>query len=394
MEIVSTAWHVVIAFLVFMSGAWVVVTCSRRFETGLARSLFLYVWHTMFCALYLWYALMFGGDAIAYFDKAQAGDIVFSFGTAGVYYLTAILVHGFGVSILGAFLFYNIFGSVGLIAFDGALQQGVRGAKAYVRLLATLVVLLPSISFWSSAIGKDSLSFLAASLALWAALNLGKRSGVMVLAVVIMMLVRPHMAGLMVIALAVAVIFDSNIMFGRRLIYGIIAVAVTAVLVPFALQYAGIGEEVSVNSLNDFIDKRQSYNMEGGGGVDISSMSLPMQLFTYMFRPTFLEINSIFSVAAALDNALLLFLFVVGGWALCKSRHHSLGNRVFMWAYVIGAWVILSMVTANLGIALRQKWMFAPMLIFLLISVIGKKKPTDIPVGSDFNQIIQPPVKS
>jgi hypothetical protein len=33
--------------------------------------------------------------------------------------------------------------------------------------------------------------------------------------------------------------------------------------------------------------------------------------------------------------------------------------------------VLLSMTTANLGIAMRQKWMFTPILIFLLISIIA-----------------------
>jgi hypothetical protein len=45
-----------------------------------------------------------------------------------------------------------------------------------------------------------------------------------------------------------------------------------------------------------------------------------------------------------------------------------------MWVYVFGSWLILAMTTANMGIALRQKWMFAPMLIFLLISVIGRRR--------------------
>ena len=58
-----------------------------------------------------------------------------------------------------------------------------------------------------------------------------------------------------------------------------------------------------------------------------------------------------------------------------KGKRSDLGeNRAFMWVYALMAWGILAMTTANLGIALRQKWMFAPMLIFLFISVIGRKK--------------------
>lgn len=42
-----------------------------------------------------------------------------------------------------------------------------------------------------------------------------------------------------------------------------------------------------------------------------------------------------------------------------------------MWWYALIAWVLLSMTTANLGIAMRQKWMFVPVLVFLLISIIA-----------------------
>lgn len=373
MEIVSTAWHVIIAAFVFFIGALLMASLAGRLNVSSRRSLALYCWHTMFCLFYLWFVLRFGGDAIAYFMKASRDEIVFSFGTAGVDYLTAFFVQGLGVSILGAFLIFNVFGSIGLLAFDGSLKAATQDARPYVIKLATLIVFLPSISFWSSAIGKDSLSFMAAGLALWAALDLGRRGLLMALAIVVMLMVRPHMAGMMVMALALAVMVDSQVTLGKRLIYGLAAVTIAAALVPFALQYAGVGDTVSVDSLSEYIDNRQSHNMEGGGGVDISSMGLPVQLFTYMFRPTFIEVNSIFSIAAALDNAILLYLFVFGGWALLKYRGCSVGNRVFMWAYVLVAWIILSMVTANLGIALRQKWMFAPMMIFLLISVIGKK---------------------
>ena len=65
----------------------------------------------------------------------------------------------------------------------------------------------------------------------------------------------------------------------------------------------------------------------------------------------------------------------MGGYALIKKKAKNFTeNRKFMWVYAGLAWLVLAMTTANLGIAVRQKWMFAPMLIFLLISLIGKEK--------------------
>ena len=146
MEIVSTAWHVLIAFIVFLTGALIMSILAKRFHVSFLRSLVLYSWHSVFCLFYLWFTLRFGGDAIAYFMKASNGRVEWDFGTAGVDYFTALLVRGFDVSLLGTFLIFNIFGALGLLAIDGSLKAATRDAKPYVvfghrRLARTLFLL-------------------------------------------------------------------------------------------------------------------------------------------------------------------------------------------------------------------------------------------------------------
>lgn len=372
-------WSIISAFIVFSIGSLILTQLGNAFRLTKKRSLTIYIWHSIFCIIYLLYANKFGADAIVYYQKALVGRFDFTFGTAVVDGLTSLLVHGLGFGILSCFLFFNIFGSIGLLAFDGSLQQAVKNKSKFLKRLATLIVFLPSVSFWSSAIGKDAISFLAMGLAMWAALQLNKRVWLMVLAVFIMLTVRPHMAGMMVIGLSLSVMFDKKTNIAKRLALGVIAAVGAAVMVPFALQYAGVSDPTSAESLINYVEKRQSYNMEGGGGVDISSMNLPMQLFTYMFRPVIFEARSITALAAAIDNLILLYLFIVAGYAFITKKAKSFTeNRKFMWVYAGLAWLVLAMTSANLGIAVRQKWMFAPMLIFLLISLIGKEKKSVI----------------
>lgn len=368
-------WSFFSSFLVFFIGAILIGRVRRKFLTKRSKALLIYSWHTLFCILYFWYSMEYGADAIAYYNKAVAGRFDFYFGTAAVDGLTSLLVHGLGFGILSCFLVFNIFGTVGLLAFDAALQEVVKNKSVALKRLATIIVFLPSVSFWSSAIGKDAISFLAIGLALWSALNLHKRVGLMFFAIFLILFVRPHMAGMMVIALAASAMFDPKASMIKRIFLGTLAFAGVMVMVPFALQYAGVSDPSSAESLIEYVEKRQSYNMDGGGGVDIASMSLPMQLFTYMFRPIIFEARSITAMAAALDNLILLYLFIAGGIALIKKRKRNFTeNRKFMWVYAGLAWLVLAMTTANLGIAVRQKWMFAPFLIFLLISLIGKEK--------------------
>lgn len=352
---------------------------GRRLAAGVRRSLALYGWHTVMCLVYCWYVLNFGGDAIGYFARAQTGTIQFEFGTAGVDYLTAILVQGLDLSLLGTFLFFNLFGAIGLQVFDACLRIAVHDKIKRYRRLATLIVFLPSVSFWSSGIGKDALSFLAANLALWAALKLGRRAILMAIAIAVMLLVRPHIAGIMVMAVTLASVLDSKAKPGKKLMLGAVSLSVALVMVPFALKYSGLGESVDANSLSAYVENRQASNMEGGGGIDIANMSLPMQFFSYLFRPLIFEARSIFALAAAIDNLILLYLFYSGGRMIWRKSRSGLGeNRTFMWAYAMVAWLILATTTSNMGIALRQKWMFAPFLIFLLISVARRNQSRSI----------------
>lgn len=372
-------WSIISALIVFFLGLFLIINLSKYFKLKKSQGILIYVWHTIFCLAYLFYVQTFGGDSLAYYKIARSGNFELNFGTSAVYGISSLLAQGLNFGILSCFLVFNIFGAIGLLAFDGAMKHATKNKSASLRRLGTLIVFLPSVSFWSSGLGKDAISFLAMGLALWAALQLNKRILLMTVAIFLMLVVRPHIAGMMVIGLAVSVVFDKNANIIRRLLLSILAIVGTAIMVPFALDYAGVSDSGGVDGLVNYVEDRQSYNMEGGGGVDIANMSLPMQLFTYMFRPVIFEARSITSLAAGIDNLILLYLFIMGLYALISKKPKSFDeNRKFMWVYVILAWIVLAMTSANLGIAVRQKWMFAPILIFLLISLVGKdRKPVN-----------------
>lgn len=356
-------------------GALPVLIIGARLKLPITRIIGLYAWHTLFTFVYSLYVINNGGDALGYFDAGAELDFNTSFGNLGVILPTFFLRHLFDLSFLNVSLIFGVVGAIGLLLFDTALQSAVRNKKKWLRLFANLLIFIPSLSFWSSGLGKDSLSFLSTCICLWSALNFSKRYHYLALSIAIMFFVRPHIAGIMVIAFLAVVLLESRASTAQKVLMGIASASATAVMVPFALNYAGVGDEVNISTLMAYIETRQSYNMEGAGGIDIANMSLPEQLFAYMFRPMFFEINSAFSAAAAFDNLILLSLFIAGGLAMLKGRRSGLGeSRLFMWIYALMAWGILAMTTANLGIALRQKWMFAPMLIFLFISVIGRRK--------------------
>lgn len=379
MPLYSSAWHILGAALMLVLGAVLCLALAPSFDATRRRTLCLYAWHTVFCLVYMAYVMRDGGDALGYYRNSLAGAVEFDLGTAAINVLTSIFSTGMGLSILGTSLAFNIFGSIGLIAYDAALRVSVDGKDPRLQLLATMIVLLPSVSFWSSGIGKDAVSFMSAGMALYAALALRQRAVLMAMAILAMLLVRPHIAALLVTALAASMLRRQDVSLVQRIILGAGAVIGCIALIPLAMQTSGLGADAGFLDLGEYIETRQQQNLTGGGAIDISRMSLPGKLFTYLFRPMPFEAHNFPSLAASLDNMVLLLL-VLGGIAGMLNRTRAPaggGNRSFLWLYALSAWVLLALTTANLGISMRQKWMFVPMLLFLLLSVMGRRRETE-----------------
>lgn len=375
MSLIDSPVQLASTLLVFLAGLFISLAVGKRLRIAPRRAFLLYTWHSLFCLVYTIYAISNGADALVYYLKASNGEFMFSVGTGAVVSIATLFVTGLNLSFLGACLLFNIFGSIGLLAFDASLRAATADKSQLMRRFATLIVFLPSVSFWTAALGKDSLAFMAAGLALWCALNMRRRSLLLACSIGIMMLVRPHIAGTMVIALTGSLVIQRKIPLAQRLMLGGVALAATAAMIPFALNYAGVGENAGTDDLVSYVEQRQSVNTQGGSSIDIASMSLPLQLYSYLFRPLPFEATSIFALAASADNVVLLFLFIAGGIKVLKRGASTVeSNRAFLWLYSLLTWVILAMTTANLGISVRQKWMFAPMLVFLFISLLGKSK--------------------
>ena len=345
------------------------------FKISRSRTILLVLWHLLFCFFYVFYVVNVGGDANGYFYRASLDTVSFNVGTRFIDWLTYCLIQ-VNLPFIGCFFFYNGIGTVGLLAFDGILRK-IKINNKRLRVIKNLFPLLPSISFWSAGIGKDAISFCAICLALWAVTANKKNNVLLTLAVVMMLLVRPHMAAIIVVAICLSIAFEKGVKPLTKSIVLIISLGATAVILPFAINYSGLSDDgsSSADSFQGYIEKRQGYNLEGGSSVDISSMSLPFQMFTYIFRPLPFEARSITTLFASIDNLVIFIIILYGGKHIRnKKLKYNGDNRKFMWIYSMSALVILSMTTANMGIAMRQKWMFVPVIIYLFLSAISLSK--------------------
>ena len=123
----------------------------------------------------------------------------------------------------------------------------------------------------------------------------------------------------------------------------------------------------SLQDLTNYIDQRQSFNQEGGGAVDITQLNVAEKFLTYLFRPTFFEATTVPQLASAFDNAFFIMIFLLGAKFLI-SGSKLFSRRWVLTIYSLSSWLLLASTTANLGIAVRQKWMILPAVFMIILS--------------------------
>lgn len=362
-----------ILFVIFLISSMKV---CEFFKISYKVSAFLYIWHMLFCIMYMYMAINFGADSNKYFYEAINFDgRDFNFGTSFIIHLTYFFYNFLHFSYIDQFLLHGFIGFIGLLAFAASIKQVTLHKSFNVKILGWLIVFLPSVSFWTTALGKDAISFMATGLALWAALDFKNRKLLFLFSVLCMFMVRPHIGAILIIAFIFSLIFDKKVNIYSKFFFGTLSFFITLIILPIMMNYIGLSEAENISDVEGYIDKRQSSNLSGGSSLDISSMSLPMQMLTYLFRPMPFEAHTIFALIASLDNVVILFLFILGlYYSFKKSQPAIESNRIFLWVYFFMCLIVLSMTTANLGIAMRQKWMFMPMFVFLMLSIVGSNK--------------------
>ncbi len=377
-RILESSWNYVSIFIVFFIGFFLIFFSEKKFDTSKVRVCSLYIWHTIFCCVFIFTTSKIGGDSIFYYTASLFHERDFRLGTTAALYFTTIFTKGFSLTYISTFMVFNIIGTYGLLALDASLRHATFNKSKYIKLLALFVVLMPSVSFWSSGIGKDSIQFLGTCLLLWSSINFKKRIVIFVISLIIIFIVRPHIAGIAIISLFLSLWFITSLSFSKKILYLVITIIPLILILPFILESVGFTRQYdySLANLFEFLKSRQISTMRGGASVDIIEMNFIYQLFTYLFRPLPYEVHNAFAFLSSLDNLFLLLIFIITVLSVIFVKrekfvlNHPTENRWFLLIFSLIGLSILSYTTANFGISARQKWMIMPILLYFCFQFI------------------------
>ncbi len=270
------------------------------------------------------------------------------------------------------FVVFAWVGYLGLLFFWRAYCIAVSPSKS-VRYL-TWIVLLPSLLFWPSALGKDAYMLLAMGITSYGAaclLSDRARRGVVALAIGIlaMSMVRPHIALIVCGGLGLAVLVR-RARFGRRVL-SVVLVAIAAVIViNVASSFLGINV-FNQASVQQQLTDTTKMTSDGGSQftpVQVNSpVKLPLAAFTVLYRPMPIEAHSAQELATSVEG---LGLVAITIWTTRRWLYALRASRDYPYfAYCLGALLVFIVAFSgfsNFGILARQRSVIQPLLLVFL----------------------------
>ena len=343
----------------------------------------LFYYHLIFFGIYYATTIFSRSDSIMYYNKAsEIGsyfDIFSKTGTSFIDNFAAIFVQ-FGLSYESLMLLFSYFGYIGFVFaylfFRENIPINVTVFKKYN--LLQLLLFLPNMHFWTASLGKGSLIFMGLMIFAFSIKKPRQRIIFLVVGGFFVYMIRPPV---MIFILAGFVI---GLLTGREKLsvpFRIILVTASLLFLFYTQEsiFAVLGLDSGSDSiLNDFTDyaNTQSDRLEtSNSGVAMQSYSLPYRLFTFWFRPLFVDSPSILGIFSSAENLVYLLLF----YKLIDKRFISFIRKapymVKMSAITfISASYSMTFILTNLGIIMRQKTMVMYFGLFVVYYFLAEEK--------------------
>jgi hypothetical protein len=292
--------------------------------------------------------------------------------------LTGAVYAVFGTSKLGGYVIFAWLSFVGLLLLWRAFRRAV--PEGLGRRYGLLVLFLPSMLYWPSALGKDA----------WAVFGLGVASyGVariltrdlavggllLLLGVVAVTLLRPHVAltvfcGI-VLAAAVAKPHAPNAKtpLVRVFVFGLLAVVGT-VLVGQTETFFGVSR-LDQETVNQQLSQAEGRTDDAGSNFSPVTMTnpanAPLAIVTVLFRPFPFEVHNVQSLASA-GEGLFLLVLTIRSWRRIKTLPRYMRWRPYV-AYAMGitiTFIYAFSAFSNFGILARQRTQVMPFFLVLI----------------------------
>jgi hypothetical protein len=114
---------------------------------------------------------------------------------------------------------------------------------------------------------------------------------------------------------------------------------------------------------------------KASSGVDITSYSLPFQVFTFLYRPLFFDASGALALIVSFENVfyLLMTLKILN----LKGIRYLITSNFLVKTCLFGfltVTIALAQISGNLGLAMRQKSQVMILFLFVVLAFLDSEK--------------------
>lgn len=340
-------------------------------------------WYHLFLSLvYYVYALFNPSDSQNYYRKIEIfyrgpeWSDFYGTSTTFIEWFGYPFIHGLGFTYEAMMALFSFFGFLGFIYFFRFFRERIVFKNKLLGFdLLYLFFLLPNLHFWSGSFGKGSFIFLGIGLLFYGLNNIPKRYWILLIGALLTYHIRPHILLVILASSLIGFTFSTK---GLGWSVKIMMIAVATITLGFiyqdVLSMVGLEAETLLEEgLN--MDHRAYELTKATSGTDITTMSLPEQVFTFLFRPLFYDAPGMLGIIVSFENVFLLGItlaFIYQGGLLYLIRSDFAVKTAF--SSFITVSIALAQISGNLGLAIRQKSQVMILFLFVIIQMYDDKK--------------------
>lgn len=356
---------------------------KRRFpyvDVSLLKWLFFF--HVALALAYYVYALFNPSDSIGYFRQvisSYRGETWSDhYGTSTIFitFIAYPFIKYLGFSYEGMMALFAFFGFIGFCYFHVFFKEQIRFRHEVLGYdLTSIILFLPNLHFWSSSLGKGAVIFLGMAVLFFGLSDVKRRWAALIFASILIYHIRPHIMLLILVSSIIGFMFSSRgIATSIRLIVLLGAAIALYYTYKDVFKMVGIDEENFVSQGLD-LTHRASELTKATSGVDITNYSLPLQVFTFLFRPLFFDAPGALGLFVSVENLFFLLMTLrLMSWSGVQFlfRANFLVKSAFLSFLFVS--IALAQISGNLGLAIRQKSQVMILFLFVILMFLDDKK--------------------
>ncbi|HAH35026.1 MAG TPA: hypothetical protein DCY95_21810 [Algoriphagus sp.] len=364
-------------------------------KAGLLNQMY---WYHMFFGLVYWtYAQFNRSDSQYYYYKTQFlwknWFDAFSAGTDFIEWLSFPWVRFLGFNYDMTMFLFTWLGYWGFVYFYCFMKENLRFNPKFEGWDAiTIFMFLPNMHFWTASLGKGAVIFAGIGFLTYGLSWPGKRIPHLIFGGFLCYMVRPHILFAVMIGMGLSFVFGrEKVPTYQKYLVALAGIGVSIFVYEDLITYLGYDPNNLVESFEEESTLNAQRLQSAGSGVDMTSYSLPMKLFTFWFRPLFIDSPNALGIIVSIENALYIYMFSKVFKKSFIDYMRIAPAMVKMSAVVfISISISMTFVMSNLGIIIRQKSQIMYYMLFVIVAFMDWEKTNRIKKRAEiYNRIVE-----